>query len=140
EALRGLQRQAIDQVDVHRAEAGPPAFVDHGGRPGHRLDAVDRALHPLVEVLHTQAGAVETRAGEVRDVARPDVPRVELDGEIRGRAARQAQVPAHALDYGRELRRCEEVRRTAAEMELRHLAIGSEQRQGEVDLGEKPLD
>src|SRR5690606_32602195 len=68
------------------------------------------------------------------------VPRVELDGEIRGRAARQAQVPAHALDYGRELRRCEEVRRTAAEMELRHLAIGSEQRQGEVDLGEKPLD
>src|SRR5690606_2216825 len=97
EALRGLQRQAIDQVDVHRAEAGPPAFVDHGGRPGHRLDAVDRALHPLVEVLHTQAGAVETRAGEVRDVARPDVPRVELDGEIRGRAARQAQVPAHAL-------------------------------------------
>ena len=45
EAFQRLLRQAVDQVDVDRAEAVRAAGIDHRARFLDALDAVDRRLH-----------------------------------------------------------------------------------------------
>ena len=53
-------RQAVDEVEIDRAV---PQFAHPVHRLlGHRarLDAMDRLLHPWIEILHAHRGAVET--------------------------------------------------------------------------------
>ncbi|MGF6267257.1 hypothetical protein OKW49_008251 [Paraburkholderia youngii] len=50
-------RQAIDQIDTDRLEAGVARRANGiGGHLVRRLNAVDRLLYAWVEMLHTEAG------------------------------------------------------------------------------------
>ncbi|MNI75300.1 hypothetical protein D3C73_1314390 [compost metagenome] len=61
EAFRGLLGQAVDQVQVDRAELQGARRLDQGAGLFQALQAVDRALHRRVQVLHTEAHAVEAQ-------------------------------------------------------------------------------
>ena len=69
ESVRRLLRQAVDQVDVDRAQAVAAAGLDDRERFLDRLHAVHRRLHRRVEILDAQACPVEADRREVRDVA-----------------------------------------------------------------------
>ena len=79
EARHALFRQAVDQVDVERLEAARARGRDHVARHLVGLDAVHRALHRRVEVLHAEARAVETEFREEADGLRRARARVDLD-------------------------------------------------------------
>lgn len=66
--------------------------VDHRQRFGLALDAVDRLLDALVEVLDADAHAVETQFAEQLDGGPIDLARVDLDRVLA--AIDQAEMPA----------------------------------------------
>ncbi|MNV30110.1 hypothetical protein D3C71_1213660 [compost metagenome] len=82
EALKALPGQAVDQIDVDRTHAAVAARAQDVQRLPHALHAVDRFLHLRVEILHTQAGAIEAEPGQHRHVAGIDETRVQFDGKI----------------------------------------------------------
>src|SRR5690606_21492849 len=108
-------RQAVDQVDVDRAEAVRAAGVDHGAGFLDRLDAVDRLLYRRVEVLHAEAGAVEAEPGHAGDVGGRDEARIELDRDVAPRRARETELAAQRLHQLLQLAAVEEVGRAAAQ-------------------------
>src|SRR5579862_2386883 len=81
-AVRSLQRQSIDQIDVDRAQPAQPTSLDHAQRLIHRLDAVDRLLHAWIQILDAEAHTVEAQLCERLDIAVMDHARVELNREI----------------------------------------------------------
>jgi hypothetical protein len=82
ESVQRLFRQAVDQVEVDRAETRRARRVDQGDRLVHALDAVDRALHGGIEVLHAEADAVETEPREPGHVVGIGMARIDLDAEL----------------------------------------------------------
>src|SRR3546814_5594990 len=83
EALDVLFRQAVDEVDVDRAEVGGAAGVHDRAGFLDRLDAIDRLLHHRIEILHAEAGAVEADLAQLGDVGRVGEARVEFDRQVR---------------------------------------------------------
>ena len=98
------------------------------------LDAVDRRLHRRVEILHAQARAVEADGGELADVAGVSVARIELDREIAVVTRGEPELPAQRVDDVAQLRRRQEIRRAAAEVQLDDFAIAIEHRRRHRDL------
>src|SRR5690606_10040778 len=98
------------------------------------LDAVHRALHVRVEVLHAEAGAVEADLDQSGDLLRADRPRVDLDGEIAIGCAAQLEVAGQLVDHAGQLGRAEEVRCAAAEVHLHHRAVAVDEGAGAGDL------
>ena len=105
ETLHALLGQAVDQVDVDRAEAVAAAGVDHRAGLLDRLDAVHRFLHRRVEVLHAEAGAVEADLAERGDVVGIDEARVEFDRDVAIRRVRETEMAAQGIDDVAQLRR-----------------------------------
>ncbi len=55
-AVHGLVRQAVDQVEIDRTDANAAQPRRASGRGLERLDAPDGTLHFGVEILHAEAG------------------------------------------------------------------------------------
>ncbi len=79
EAFDALIRQAVDQIDAHRFEAVLTCGMKHGFHHRARLDAVDRALHAFVEILHAEAQPIEAEFAQQRDRLRRCLARIDLD-------------------------------------------------------------
>jgi hypothetical protein len=79
EFLHRLARQAVDQVEIDGLEPARARGLDHVGRELVTLDAVDRALHVRIEVLHADRQAVEAELAKKCDRERIGAARVDLD-------------------------------------------------------------
>ena len=135
EAFDGLLRQAVDQVDVHRAEAAVAAGRDRRQRLLDRLHAVHRALHHRIEVLHTETGAAEAAAPRNSRCRRCCRKRGSSSMEKSRLALRgQVEVRAQALHELEDLLGPEEIRRAAAEVHLHDFAVAVEPGRDQFDL------
>ena len=140
EAVERLARQAVDQVDVDRAEAVRAAGVDHAQRFLDALHAVDRQLHRGIEVLHAEAGAVEAHGGVAPRCRRRARCADRARSRNRGRApSRNGSNCPRLSTSSRELRGDQEVRRAAAEMQLHDVAIAIEQRRHHLRFADQAL-
>ncbi|MNZ43654.1 hypothetical protein D3C78_612610 [compost metagenome] len=117
-AFRGLLGQAVDQVEVDRAELQGARGFDQGAGLLQALQAVDRALHGRVEVLHAQADAVETQLAEQAHGRPVGFARVDLDAVVAGVVVQQVEVLAQGGHQLAQFHMAEESWRTAAEMQL----------------------
>ena len=93
DALLGLQRQAVDEVEVHRADAERARL---GGAILGLLVGLapaDRLLHRRLEVLHAEADAGDAHVAERLMAVGRQRGRVELDGDLGvGRHANAARM------------------------------------------------
>ena len=106
--------------------------VDHGARLLVALDAIDRALHQGIEVLHPDRQAIEPEAREMLDARGIGLPRVDLDRVLAlgGEVERGAQLRHQALAIGLG----EEGRRAAAPMHLADFPVAIDRGCDEVYL------
>lgn len=128
--------QAVDQIDIDRTHAAVAARAQDVQRLPHALHAIDRFLHLRVEILHTQAGAVETEPGKHRHVAGVDESRVQFDGKITLRGIAEIEAAAQAFDQCGHRIGIQEIRRAAAEVQLDHFTAVGELRCQQVRLGQ----
>jgi hypothetical protein len=135
-----LLGQAVDQVDVDRAEALGSASVDHAQRLIDALHAVYGALHLGIEVLHAQARTVESHTRVLADVAARYAAWIELDREVALDAGTEPEMAGCGLQQRADIGRAHEVRSTAAQMDLDDLAIASEQRAEHRDFALQTLE
>ena len=115
-AFQILSRQAIDQIDIDRAEPGTACGIYHRTGFLHGLEAVDRCLHLGVEVLHAQRCAVEPARGQCRHPCRVAETRVDFDRNIAVAAVGKMKLPAQDIHSIRQLRGVKEVRRAATKV------------------------
>ena len=64
ESIRGLIREAVNQVHVDTVEAKIPRSLNQVASDFVRLNAVDRVLHGLVEILNAHAEPIEAQAAQ----------------------------------------------------------------------------
>jgi hypothetical protein len=138
ESFECLFRQAVNQIDVDRAQSAGAAGIDDAQRFFDRLHAVDRRLHDRIEILHAEAGAVETDPSQPGDVVGRDETRIQLDGKIAIGARAEGEVVRERIEQFTQLRGGEEIRRPAAQMQLHHFAIAVECRRERGDLAQEP--
>jgi hypothetical protein len=130
----GLQRQPVHQVEVDVLDT-VPAQPPHDTRDHReRLQAVDRALHIRIEVLHADRGAVDAGRGQRRDVLLRRVPRVEFDRDLG--AGREVESLAQESDQRQPVLRRQHGRAAAAEMQM---ANGEALRQRVRDQRDLPV-
>ena len=89
EALGGLQRQAVDQVDVDAVEAEPARLFNQAARHFERLDAMNRFLHLGMEILNAHAQPVEAEPPQSFEVRLRRHARIDLDADFRVRRERK---------------------------------------------------
>ena len=136
ESLQALPRQPIDQVDVDRTHAAVTARTQDVQRLLHALHAVDRFPHLRIEIPHAQAGPVEAQPCQHRHVMGIDEARIEFDRKIALRRIAEVEAPAQAFHQRGHRPGIEEVRRTAAQMQLDDLTAILELRCQQIGLGQ----
>lgn len=94
EVVRGLLRQAVDQINVDRAKLQCARSVDHRAGFFQALQAIDRTLHRRVEVLQADADAVETQFTQQAHGRPVGFTRVDLDAVIARVVLQQVKVLA----------------------------------------------
>ncbi len=140
EAGDGLQGQAVDQVDADRLEAGITGGLDQFAGLLFGLDAVDCDLHLLVEVLHTEAQAVEAELAQAVDLLGGDGARVHLKGELVAVAVIHVERLMQACHQVGQLFAGEIGRCATAQVQLGQLARAVEQRTLHGDLALEVLE
>src|SRR4051812_2442338 len=131
EAVEGLLRQTVDEVEVDRAHAVGARLGYHAAHQILGLHAVHGLLHVGVEVLHAERHAVESEAREMLQGAGWRMARIDFDGalglggNVKPRAQRGHQ-PVH-------LGAAQESRRAASQMKLGH-GGGVEERRQELQF------
>ena len=78
-SLHRLKREAVDEIDADGTEALGAGRLQHRQGLLLCLNPVDRLLHRGIEILYTQAHAVETQAPQQGDGVRIRLPRIDLD-------------------------------------------------------------
>ncbi len=116
--FRCLLGQAVDQVDVDRAELQGPRRLDHRAGFLQALQAIDRPLHIRVEVLQADTDPVEAQFAEQAHGRPVGLPRVDLDAVVAGIVVQQVEVPTQAAHQLAQFVMTEEGRRPAAEVQL----------------------
>ena len=91
--------QPVNQVEVDRSESRLPNPPDDFRGEIPRLDSMDRLLDLGIEVLHTEAGAIEPKLGIQCDIVMRDVPRVQLDGEVAIDRLAEVEMTLQAFDH-----------------------------------------
>ena len=82
ERLRRLERQAVNQIQIDRAEAEFAHPVHRLLRHLARLDAMDRLLHFRIKILHAHRGAVEADFAQRDHVFAREPARVHLHARL----------------------------------------------------------
>ena len=116
EPLRGLARQAANQIHVDALKAGFPQPAHHPPQLLHRHHPVHRPLHLGIGVLDAEADAVEAQGPQVQGLFAIDEFRVDLNRGLQiGRQIEMVghQAPELALFLGVEV-----IGRTAAPVHL----------------------
>ena len=132
ERLRGLLRQAVDQIDVDRLEPDPAGSLHErkhllsGLRPVHRL------LHRRVEILHAETEPVEAEFGQRVQALLVHGPGVDLDRILTTGGEREA-ASQHAHELA-QLDVAEKGRTAPAQMQLRDHLAQTHVRGVEIDL------
>jgi hypothetical protein len=108
--------QAVNQIDREALEAELTRRLDDQLRLFEALDTIHRLLHARIEILHTDAHAVEAKLGQQLHRLAIHLARVHLDGVF---AVRQhaEMLPGHLHQPAHFIVR-EEGRRTAAPVQL----------------------
>ncbi len=132
DALLGLQRQAVDQVEVERADAE----VSRGVRAGLGLlvglHASDGGLHGGLEILHAEADAGHPHGRERVPAVVGQRGRVELDGDLGVRGEGEPFLePVHDGDQAIARQRR---RRAAAPVNMGNRGPAADQIRDRVDL------
>ena len=117
DAFLGLQRQAVDEVEVHRADAERARLGGAilGLLVG--LPPADRLLHRRLEVLHAEADAGDAHVGKRGVAVGRQRGRVELDGDL-GLGRQREFLADQRHDRGQAVAR-QRSRRAAAPMDMR---------------------
>ena len=134
EALDGLQRQAVDQVDTDRLELRFAGGLDQLASLLLALQPVDRGLHRLVEVLHAEAQAIEAQCAQLMDLHGRNGTRIDFQGEFVIITVVQVEGRAQRVHQVFELLAGQVGRRAAAQVQLGQLAGFVEQRRLHGDL------
>lgn len=136
EGFRGLQGQAVNEVEIDR---GDPRSAE----PVHglmvlrvRLEAVDRALDGRVGVLHTERSAMQPHLPQGGDVLLAEAPRVNFDADFG--ALGEDEALAQEAGQPSQLLRREKSRGAAAEVQLHDRAARTHAGRRQVEFaGEK---
>ena len=139
EALDALERQAVDQIDGDGFEAFTTSGVQYPQRLLIGLDAIDRLLHLLLEVLHPETHTVKTDFTQQGDGVRFNFTRVDLDGVLAGIVVVQVEALAGFAHQRAHFVVADEGRCTAAPVELIHGARFIEQFALHLQFTEHPL-
>ena len=126
-ALVVLVRQAVDEVETQRAETVAAHRLDAIRDVGIRVPAVDRRLHPRVEILNAQTDTVETHAFEQRDGGGIDAARVDLNGVLAVVFVEQFEVARKAVHQLGDLAVVEIGGGASAPVQLRDRPLGADQ-------------
>ncbi len=94
----------------------------------------------MIEILDAERDAVEADPGQHAHGIRIAVARIDLDTELAIRRVGEREALLQRLEQALHLRGIEEVRRTAAEMQLVDRAIGVEHRRGHLDFAQQTLE
>ena len=146
EAVGGLQRQAVDQIEADAAEARSSRAMSTSARTCcSRLRAIDDLQHARVEILHADAQAVEAMPAQHGQLFARGVARVGFHGEVRAgarcaraaaghpaavqHAARQPRGRAAAqMQFAQRQRRAASAARYSANSRQQGLDVGRGQR------------
>ena len=71
--------QAVNQIEIDRAEGMASRVFNYRPRLLQALNPVDCFLNLFIEILHTEADAIESESAQLRDSAFFDDARVEFD-------------------------------------------------------------
>ncbi|MOA09866.1 hypothetical protein D3C78_1297260 [compost metagenome] len=118
EGVGRLQRQAVDQVEVDRAELQGARGFDDGAGFLEALQAVDGALHGGIEVLDAEAYTVESDLAQQAHGRPVGFARVDLDAVVAAIVVEQAEVLTQARHQLTQLVVIEKGRGAAAEVQL----------------------
>src|SRR5207253_11243122 len=77
-----LQWQTVDQIEVDRSQSRAATRLDDRQSLGDALHAVDGLLHSRIEVLDTEADAIEAQLRQHSDINVMDVARSELERKL----------------------------------------------------------
>lgn len=126
DAFGVLVRQAVNQIDADGFEPCFAGGIDDFFGFFVTLDTVDGCLHFRIEVLNTDAHAVEAEFAQFEDGFAADFARVDFDGVFA--VGNQLEVFADHVEDAFELVVAQEGRRAAAEVELRELVSPAQMR------------
>ena len=124
--------QAVNQVHVDAAISPAPRVIHQPRGLLAGLDAVDRLLHVVIEVLHAERDAVEAERRQRVEMLACRHARVGLERELG--AGQRREVPQQSADQLVELRGRVVRGRAAAEMQLRELPALGELAGEQLDL------
>jgi hypothetical protein len=130
----GLQRQSVHQIEVDLRETVPAQPADDALDHREWLQAVDRALHVRIEVLHADRGAVDAGGGQRRNVLLGGVARIELDRDLG--AGNEVEAPAQHPGQRQPVLRRQHRRAAAADVQM---ADGEAPRQSVGDKCDLPV-
>ena len=132
ERFRGLFGQTVDQVRIDGFVAQCPRFDHQVVHALIRLDPVHCLLHLRVEVLDTEADAVETDRRQIAQPLRSRRSRIDLDRDLGlGRELEGALQRSHQIT---QLGVIQEGRRAAAQVQLRNRLARPQFGDVELDL------
>src|SRR5437660_2173006 len=135
-----LQWQPVDQIEVDRSQSRAATRLDDRQSLGDALHAVDGLLHSRIEVLDTEADAIEAQLRQHRDITVMDVARIELDRKLTLADPTEAKAVGEGGEQPGELGPAQEIRSPAPEVQLHHLTACIEQRRNQPQLLQQPLD
>ncbi len=118
EVFRGLLGQAVDQVNVDRAELQGPGGFDHCAGFLEALQAIDGPLHRWIKVLQADTDPVETQFAQQAHGRPVGFPGVDFDAVVARIVVQQVQVLAQLGHQLAQLIVAEERRGTAAKVQL----------------------
>jgi len=127
-----LARQPVDQIEVDRAEARFARLARHPLHQLEGLDAVHRALHLGLEVLHAERDAVEAELAQELHRSWRRMAWIHFDRALAVGGARQAGIE-RPHERGELLAR-KEVGRAAAPVQLADLGAPTEKRREQLEF------
>ncbi len=122
DAVLRLPRQAVDQVDVDLAYTRRPQARDDVVGLFEGLFAIDCFLHPVIEILHADAGACDACVCKSVNLVARHPARIDLNAEFG--FVMDSELGADARRQFADVLWCQDGRRAAAPVDGPHHCIG----------------
>ena len=127
ETVDRLVRQAVDQIEIDRAHAAEPRFLDDCDSDLDALHAIYRFLHARIEILDPGTDTVEAQIVQVSHIAFLHDPRIDLDRKLAVLGCAEPEVPRGYRHQRLRLLPGQKSRRAAAPVQLPNFAIPVEE-------------
>src|SRR5690606_27909866 len=139
EPFKRLERQSVDEIEIDGTHAVAACGIDDVERVFHTLHAVHGLLDARIEVLHTEADAIETERGELFHASGIDSTWIDFNGELVRAVGAEVEALMQPVHQRRHLPGGQEGRCAATEMKLLH-NTAVEQARLQVDLAVQPFE